>query len=1044
MMNRRRIHTVPRFLPVLVVLVLAAGGAVAPVQAAPTQRIAQSPAATITHIGDIGTATIKDSSTVNLVVTTTAAVAAGDDIIIAYATDPSQDLTVTVSDGANTYQQVAMGISSGNMRTYIFAAYNVSALSSGSSITIKQTVFSSTAVANRAAVVSVFRGLAPSGALEQTNTASSTTNSTAPNSGNATTIQANQLLIGVIGAKVASTDTFAWATGWTAGPRAGTTGGSSNETVALGYQVVSAADAYAASGTLGTSGAWVAVIATFKATDAGISYIGNIGGVPRTTLAVSTTADVAAGDDIVITFAMDPTPGTVSVADAWGNTYNLVADVSTTGGIRTLIFAAYNVTALPGGSIVTITHPNVVARAAALSVFHGLDDSGALDQTKTATGSGTTPSSGATATTTQAEELLIGAVGTEGPVGDPVGTWSNSFIAGPRAGTALSTADANVTASMGYRVVTVAGAYTAAKTGITSRDWAAAIATFKGTGISWVADIGSAASSVGTSLAVVTTAAVTAGDDIIVTFAVDGDSGAVSVADSGGTNTYSQVANAQVEPPSNANVRSIIFAAYDVDALPAGSTINIVHLPVGARSALVTVFRGLADGDVLDQTKTATATASGTAVDTGATDTTTQVDELLIGAVGVEGPNVDAPGIYWQNAFTYGPRLGTSWGSSAGGDTDVTAQMGWRIVGATGAYQAQITLGTSRDWAAAIATFKGAPAITCYALTLGHTGSGTTPVAAPANSTGCPAGQYVSGENISLSGATPDTGWGIASWSGTANNDSTAGTNSLTMPAGAHSAGVNYAQACYALTLGHTGSGTTPVAAPANSTGCPAGQYVSGENISLSGATPATGWGIASWSGTANNDSTAGTNSLAMPASAHSAGVNYAQACYALTLGHTGNGTTPVATPANSTGCPADQYVFGENISLSGATPATGWGIASWSGTTNNASTAGTNSLSMPASGHSAGVDYLRLLGDVNSDGDVNSTDALIVLSADAGVNTSQQCPMNYGDVNGDGLVNSTDALIILSYDAEMTVPFLVGQPALLPTLITQPAGCRQ
>ena len=61
----------------------------------------------------------------------------------------------------------------------------------------------------------------------------------------------------------------------------------------------------------------------------------------------------------------------------------------------------------------------------------------------------------------------------------------------------------------------------------------------------------------------------------------------------------------------------------------------------------------------------------------------------------------------------------------------------------------------------------------------------------------------------------------------------------------------------------------------------------------------------------------------------------------------------------------------------------------------------------------------------------MNSTDALIILSADAGINTSQYCPMNCGDVNGDGLVNSTDALIILSYDVGMTVPFPVGQPGM-------------
>ena len=160
--------------------------------------------------------------------------------------------------------------------------------------------------------------------------------------------------------------------------------------------------------------------------------------------------------------------------------------------------------------------------------------------------------------------------------------------------------------------------------------------------------------------------------------------------------------------------------------------------------------------------------------------------------------------------------------------------------------------------------------------------------------------------------------------------------------------------------------------------------------------------------------------------------------CYALTLSHTGNGTTPTASPVKSAACTTNgQYVAGENITLT-ATPDLGWGIASWTGT-NGASS---NLLTMPASARSASVSYLRLLGDVNSDGAVNSTDALIVLSADADLDTSESCPMNYGDTNADGLVNSTDALIILSYDVHFTVPFPVGQPVSQPVLTTQPLGC--
>jgi hypothetical protein len=86
----------------------------------------------------------------------------------------------------------------------------------------------------------------------------------------------------------------------------------------------------------------------------------------------------------------------------------------------------------------------------------------------------------------------------------------------------------------------------------------------------------------------------------------------------------------------------------------------------------------------------------------------------------------------------------------------------------------------------------GIAGVTCYALTLGHTGNGTDPTASPANSSGCPAGQYLEGQSINLSGAVPNSGWQIAGWFGTSNDTSTASTNSLMMPASNHSAGVNY------------------------------------------------------------------------------------------------------------------------------------------------------------------------------------------------------------------------------------------------------------
>jgi hypothetical protein len=81
------------------------------------------------------------------------------------------------------------------------------------------------------------------------------------------------------------------------------------------------------------------------------------------------------------------------------------------------------------------------------------------------------------------------------------------------------------------------------------------------------------------------------------------------------------------------------------------------------------------------------------------------------------------------------------------------------------------------------------------------------------------------------------------------------------------------------------------------------------------------------------------------------------------------------------------------------------------------------------------------LLGDVNGDNTANSTDALIILSGDVGINISSFCPMNCGDVNEDGFVNSTDALILLSFDVGLSVPFSVGVEG-CSSEVTQPPGC--
>jgi hypothetical protein len=161
---------------------------------------------------------------------------------------------------------------------------------------------------------------------------------------------------------------------------------------------------------------------------------------------------------------------------------------------------------------------------------------------------------------------------------------------------------------------------------------------------------------------------------------------------------------------------------------------------------------------------------------------------------------------------------------------------------------------------------------------------------------------------------------------------------------------------CYDLTLTHTGQGGNPVPSPANSPGCPAGTYEAGEQITLT-ASPASGWSVGSWDGTDNDTSTAETNSLIMPASDHTTSVEYVTSCYVLTLTHTGEGRDPIASPANSPGCPAGTYDAGERISLT-ADPASDSKVAAWSGTDDDASTAEINALTMPDDDHTVNVAY--------------------------------------------------------------------------------------
>ncbi len=118
-----------------------------------------------------------------------------------------------------------------------------------------------------------------------------------------------------------------------------------------------------------------------------------------------------AGNLIIAAVRMSTTSQTVTVTDSAGNIYaDAVAQSQTTDGHQVHLFYAKNVAG--GANTVTATfsasnsHPWL-----AVYEYRGLSTTSPLDRTAHAQGSGSTPTSGATATTVNANELVFAAVG---------------------------------------------------------------------------------------------------------------------------------------------------------------------------------------------------------------------------------------------------------------------------------------------------------------------------------------------------------------------------------------------------------------------------------------------------------------------------------------------------------------------------------------------------------------------------------------------------------------------------------------------------------
>lgn len=70
-----------------------------------------------------------------------------------------------------------------------------------------------------------------------------------------------------------------------------------------------------------------------------------------------------------------------------------------------------------------------------------------------------------------------------------------------------------------------------------------------------------------------------------------------------------------------------------------------------------------------------------------------------------------------------------------------------------------------------------------------------------------------------------------------------------------------------------------------------------------------------------------------------------------------------------------------------------------------------------------------EILGDVDGDGSVTSTDAVLIQRADAGITTPTADMIRRGDVDGDGKLTIFDATLIQRYLVSITVKYPINQP---------------
>jgi hypothetical protein len=190
----------------------------------------------------------------------------------------------------------------------------------------------------------------------------------------------------------------------------------------------------------------------------------------KTTISVPVGAPgVAAGHTLIVSLLLSSTTsvsGALSAKDTAGNTYAVARDVNDgSAGDRTVVFAAISVQTLAAGASITLTYPSSAETHVSVDEFAGITG---IDTSAGASATTTAFSSGAAPATSQASEVLIGAVGTESGAAP---AWSTGWTALPT----LAVSSDYLGAA--YRMVSAIGGYAA--TGTIRGQWMSSIVTLK-------------------------------------------------------------------------------------------------------------------------------------------------------------------------------------------------------------------------------------------------------------------------------------------------------------------------------------------------------------------------------------------------------------------------------------------------------------------------------------------------------------------------------------------------------------------------------------